>query len=70
MKLRPSLSKGTQYIVSQLDKLKGTEVIYQYSPESYTGTELDYSLEFCEAVMEAWEPAKRGKIILNLPADG
>jgi 2-isopropylmalate synthase len=43
-------------------------VVYQYSPESFTGTELDYSLEICEAVMEVWEPAKRGKIILNLPA--
>jgi 2-isopropylmalate synthase len=45
-----------------------TEVIYQYSPESFTGTELDYAVEVCEAVMDVWQPTPEKKVILNLPA--
>jgi 2-isopropylmalate synthase len=45
-----------------------TEVIYQYSPESFTGTELDYAVEVCEAVMDVWRPTPDKKVILNLPA--
>ena len=45
-----------------------TEVIYQYSPESFTGTELDYAVEICEAVMDVWQPTPEKKVILNLPA--
>src|SRR6266850_7136175 len=49
--------------------LPGTEVRYEYSPESFTGTELDYAVEICSAVMDVIEPdADRRKIILNLPA--
>ncbi|HEY3841178.1 MAG TPA: 2-isopropylmalate synthase [Bryobacteraceae bacterium] len=49
--------------------LSGTEVRYEYSPESFTGTELDYAVEICSAVMDAIEPdADRRKIIVNLPA--
>ncbi len=40
----------------------------QYSPESFTGTELDFALEICEAVMDVWEPTVDDPIILNLPA--
>jgi 2-isopropylmalate synthase len=36
--------------------LQGTDVRWQYSPESFTGTELDYALEVCEAVMDVWQP--------------
>src|SRR3954466_15541986 len=51
------------------DTLPGTEVRYEYSPESFTGTELDYALEICGAAMDVIEPhAGRRKIILNLPA--
>ena len=51
------------------DTLPGTEVRYEYSPESFTGTELDYAIEICSAVMDVIEPdADRRKIILNLPA--
>lgn len=46
----------------------GTNIIYEYSPESYTGTELDYAIEVCEAVMDVIEPTKEKPIILNLPA--
>jgi 2-isopropylmalate synthase len=45
-----------------------TDVIYQYSPESFTGTELDYAVEVCEAVMDVWRPTPERKVILNLPA--
>src|SRR5204862_548285 len=45
-----------------------TDVIYQYSPESFTGTELDYAVEVCEAVMDVWRPTPDRKVILNLPA--
>jgi 2-isopropylmalate synthase len=51
------------------ETLPGTEVRYEYSPESFTGTELDYAVEICSAVMDVIEPdADRRKIILNLPA--
>jgi 2-isopropylmalate synthase len=45
-----------------------TEVVYQYSPESFTGTELDYAVEICEAVLDVWRPTPQRKVILNLPA--
>src|SRR6201997_2537052 len=45
-----------------------TEIIYQYSPESFTGTELDYAVEICEAVMDVWRPTRDKKMIVNLPA--
>jgi 2-isopropylmalate synthase len=48
--------------------LSGTDVFYQYSPESYTGTELDYALEVCEAVLDVWEPTPDRPVVLNLPA--
>jgi 2-isopropylmalate synthase len=49
-------------------QLGGTDVLYEYSPESFTGTELDYALEVCSAVMDIVEPTPQRKIILNLPA--
>jgi 2-isopropylmalate synthase len=48
--------------------LTGTDVLYEYSPESYTGTEVDFAVEICEAVMDVIEPSSDRKIILNLPA--
>lgn len=45
-----------------------TEIYYEYSPESYTGTELDYALEICSAVIEAVDPSPDRKLIINLPA--
>jgi len=46
----------------------GTEVFYEYSPESYTGTELEFALEVCNAVIEIFEPTPDRKVIINLPA--
>jgi 2-isopropylmalate synthase len=45
-----------------------TEVVYQYSPESFTGTELDYAREVCKTVMDVWQPTPQRKVIFNLPA--
>jgi len=45
-----------------------TDWHFQYSPESFTGTELDYAVEVCEAVCDVWQPTAQRKVILNLPA--
>jgi 2-isopropylmalate synthase len=50
------------------DRLAGTEVRYEYSPESFTGTEPEFAVEICEAVMEVIEPTPERPIIINLPA--
>jgi 2-isopropylmalate synthase len=41
---------------------------FEYSPESFTGTELDYALEICQAVMDVWKPCREDQVIINLPA--
>ena len=46
----------------------GTRIVMQYSPESFTGTELDFAKEVCEQVAAVWKPTKDNKIIFNLPA--
>jgi 2-isopropylmalate synthase len=48
--------------------LPGTEIRYEYSPESFTGTEPEFAVEICEAVMDVIEPTPQTPIILNLPA--
>jgi len=48
--------------------IPGTEVFYEYSPESYTGTELEYAVEVCNAVAEVIKPTPQRKLIINLPA--
>jgi 2-isopropylmalate synthase len=45
-----------------------TEILYEYSPESFTGTEPDFAIEICEAVMDVLEPSPERPLILNLPA--
>jgi 2-isopropylmalate synthase len=50
------------------DRIPGTQVRYEYSPESYTGTEIDYAVEVCSAVMDVIEPTPERPIVLNLPA--
>ncbi len=45
-----------------------TEWVFQYSPESFTGTELDFAAEVCNAVIDIWQPTPEKKIILNLPS--
>ena len=50
------------------DRIPDTQVRYEYSPESYTGTEIDFAVEICSAVMDVIEPTPDRPIILNLPA--
>jgi 2-isopropylmalate synthase len=50
------------------ETLPGTEVSYEYSPESYTGTETSYAVEVCEAVMDVIEPTVDQPLVMNLPA--
>ena len=50
------------------DTLPGSEIRFEYSPESYTGTELEYALEVCDAVNDVWQPSPDRKTIVNLPA--
>jgi 2-isopropylmalate synthase len=50
------------------DTVPDTQILYEYSPESYTGTEVEFAVEICEAVMDVIEPTPDRKIILNLPA--
>jgi len=50
------------------ETVAGTDVFYEYSPESFTGTELPYSAEVCNAVMEIWQPSPDRNVIINLPA--
>ena len=45
-----------------------TQIFYEYSPESYTGTEVEFAVEICEAVMDVIEPTSEKKLVLNLPA--
>src|SRR5690606_25923978 len=46
----------------------GTDIYYEYSPESYTGTELEFALDVCNQVLEVFEPTPERKVIINLPA--
>ncbi|MDR3378697.1 MAG: 2-isopropylmalate synthase [Verrucomicrobiae bacterium] len=59
--------KGAQMIKDRLPRLKGTEIMLQYSPESFSATEVEFSKEISEAVMAVWEPTPAHKMILNLP---
>ncbi|MEV5200959.1 2-isopropylmalate synthase [Streptomyces sp. NPDC053720] len=61
---------GTRLVMEYAEKLLGPETTfgYQYSPEIFTDTELDFALEVCEAVCDVWQPEEGREIILNLPA--
>ena len=59
--------EGTELVKSFVKDFPG-EIILEYSPESFTGTELDYALEVCTAVQETWGATKEKPIIINLPA--
>jgi 2-isopropylmalate synthase len=59
---------GARLIRALAEAMPESEILYQYSPESFTGTELDFAVEICEAVMDVWRPTPDKKTILNLPA--
>ncbi|HBZ63088.1 MAG TPA: hypothetical protein DEO89_00390, partial [Lachnospiraceae bacterium] len=58
---------GTKMVKKYMKDYDG-EVILEYSPESFTGTELPYALEVCEAVLDEWGASKDKKVIINLPS--
>jgi len=59
--------QGAQWIKDRLHRLQGTEVMLQYSPESFSATEVEFAKEVSEAVMDVWQPTPQNKMILNLP---
>ncbi|MBL0931636.1 MAG: 2-isopropylmalate synthase, partial [Alphaproteobacteria bacterium] len=60
--------KGTKTVKRLVPTVPETEIVFQYSPESFTQTELDFAKEICEAVMDEWGPTAKNKMIFNLPA--
>jgi 2-isopropylmalate synthase len=59
--------QGAKWIADRLHRLKGTDVMLQYSPESFSMTEVEFAKEISEAVMDVWQPTPERKMILNLP---
>ncbi|MCU0668543.1 MAG: 2-isopropylmalate synthase [Myxococcota bacterium] len=59
---------GARAIQALLPSVPDTDVRLQYSPESFTGTELDFAVEICEAVLDVWQPTPARRVILNLPS--
>ncbi len=59
---------GAELVRSEAARYPKTEWTFQYSPESFTGTELDYAVEVCDAVLEVWDAWPEKKCIINLPA--
>ncbi len=60
--------QGAQWVKQQAEQQPETQWTFQYSPESFTGTELDYAVEVCDAVTAIWQPSKDHPVIINLPA--
>ena len=60
--------QGTKLIAELRSEVPETDVVLEYSPESFTGTELDFAIEISEAVMDVWQPTPTAPMILNLPA--
>ncbi|HEY2573886.1 MAG TPA: 2-isopropylmalate synthase, partial [Verrucomicrobiaceae bacterium] len=61
--------RGAQWIKDRIARLEndGTRVMLQYSPESFSGTEVEFAKEISEAVIDVWQPTPQRKMILNLP---
>jgi 2-isopropylmalate synthase len=59
---------GAKCVKEHAAKHPETEWVFQYSPESFTGTEIDYAIEVVNAVADVWQPTPDNKIIINLPA--
>ena len=59
---------GAQLCLDLVKTVPGTKVSFEYSPESYTGTELEFAVEVCNAVNAVWKPTPQWKTIMNLPA--
>ena len=59
---------GAKLCKELVSTIPGTKISFEYSPESYTGTELEFALEVCNAVNDVWQPTPEWKTIINLPA--
>ncbi len=59
---------GTKLVKDLVPTVPETEVVFQYSPESFTGTEIEFAVEICDAVLDVWQPTVAKKAIINLPA--
>ncbi|MFM1967587.1 MAG: hypothetical protein RL590_444 [Actinomycetota bacterium] len=59
---------GAKLCKELMSTVPGTKISFEYSPESYTGTELEFALEVCDAVNDVWQPTPEWKSIINLPA--
>ena len=60
--------RGAELCLKYAEQMTGTEIYFEYSPESFTGTELDYAIEVVNAVNDVWKPTPERKVIVNLPA--
>ena len=60
--------QGAQWVRDFAITQPETKWLFQYSPESFTGTEMDYAVEVCDAVIDVWQPTPDNKVIINLPA--
>ncbi len=65
--IRDIAVEGARLVKDLVPTVPGTEIILQYSPESFSDTELDFALECCNAVIDVWQPTPEKKMIINLP---
>jgi 2-isopropylmalate synthase len=61
-------TRGTEWVKQYQSMVPGTEILFEYSPETFCLTEPEFSLEVCEAVADVWQPSPERKMIFNLPA--
>lgn len=66
--IRKIATDAAEICLALVDTVPGTHISFEYSPESYTGTEIEYALEVCNAVNDIWRPTPSWKTIMNLPA--
>lgn len=60
--------EGAKLVKELANNYPETDFTFEYSPESFTGTEMEYALEICQAILNVWQPTKDKKAIINLPA--
>ena len=65
--IRDIAVEGAKLVKQLVPTVPETEIILQYSPESFSDTELDFALECCNAVIDVWQPTPENKMIVNLP---
>lgn len=66
--IRDLAVQGVEWVLKEIERIPDTEVVLEYSPESFTGTELDFAVEVCSAVAQRWGAGPGRKMIINLPA--